>query len=383
MSSLDMFMSEACCYPTLSSEEEDMYLRFLSDKNNKKLLTFDHLDSCDKPTLKIDLLFTSFINSNEYQSIIKNLIDFYNGLESKDKVTDILRKYQIESNKLGRALNRLELKNIFDIKYDGETLSNDELLSELELFVLYKTAFEKMLLSNFRLVFNALKLVTIPQKISKEDLISDGTIALMRAIIGFDISRKNKFSTYATSSIIYSMIRFIKKNRSNIKLPETLCDEIGKFATAVGKLRQEKGRELTIDEIAEELSISKEKVITMLISLSDDLSINQIIGNDGEFTIENTIPSKENVEDEVMRKCLKEDILVLLDVLDERCRDIIKMKYGLGEYDGMIFENRVIAKKYNVSPQRISELSTRSIYWMKEAAKKSAKQKSIGEYYYN
>ena len=383
MTNLDMYMQDMGMYSMLSKEDEEKYISLLSNKESIKLLKFVHFKGCDKPTLNTDLLFISLCNNNEYKSIIEDLIRFHNGLEGNDPVINILIKYQEESNKLGRALNHNELRNVFKINYEGDFLSSAELLSEIKSFMNYKIAYEKMIVSNLRLVIKMASRAVKPRYMSMEDLVAEGNVALMRAVVGYENTHDCKFSTYAAQSIRRAIEKYIKENSRNVKIPLSISDNLSEFKRRLQELRQQEDHELSIREIAKKLDMTRDQVIDYLTCMYGELSINQKVTDEESSAIENVLPSNADIENEVTSKNLKEDIESLLGILDDRYRDIVEMRFGLGEYRGKHIPVYEIAKKYGVKSQCISGIVAKSLFKMKRAISYNEKQKSIGDYYYN
>ena len=227
MNSRNMYINEIHQYPLLSKDDEIKYGYMLLNKDKKALLVINEVDGYVKPSLNTNILFYSLIDCSSYKSIISDLIKFYEGLDSNsDKVINILKKYQIESNKVNRSLNVDEISHIFNVHYseDNKKLSEKELFREIREFMNYKLAFKKMFDSNLRLV------VSIASKyrsnIDTMDLIAEGNLGLMKAIIGYDITLGYRFSTYATACIKQTIRRYIYNHNLVIRLPESVGNNL-------------------------------------------------------------------------------------------------------------------------------------------------------------
>ena len=252
-------------------------------------------------------------------------------------------------------------------------------IKEIKEFMNYKLAFEKMFESNLRLVIGIA--AKYKCNIDMMDLIQEGNSGLIKAIVGFDASLGNKFSTYATTCIHQKIRRYINRFNSSIRLPEYVGYDLYGFKKNLEKLKQQENKELLLDEIAEKLNLPVDQVRDYLSYMNCDISLDESISDYDDLKLGDTILSDDNVEETVMSRALKEDIYDLLSVLNERYQDIIKMKFGLGEYNGELYTTREIGKKYSISPQRVTEIFHRSLYLMKRAAKQNEKQKSIKDYY--
>jgi RNA polymerase sigma factor FliA len=196
-----------------------------------------------------------------------------------------------------------------------------------------------------------------------DDLISDGTFGLMRAVENFDLSRGFKFETYATPVIrgaIYNGLRSMdwvpERTRGKARNVQKTSDDFFK----------EHGRTPTHDELADELKITSDEVYDIITSLGCIyiLSLDQPItsSDDDETSMLNLVENEEanlplmEIEFEEEREHLRQAIVNL----DERDRYIITRHY----FEGVTFES--ISEDLGVTKQRISQLHTRAITRLKE-----------------
>ena len=372
-----MYLNEIRKYPLLSSEEEVYYAKMIQNPEEKKLLKISDANGIDAVSLNIPLLFRSLINNSSYNEVIGNLLSFYSKVNNNSSDINALELYQKEANKLSRSLNIQELKEKFNIN-DGDKLNDKDLLEETKEYINYRFAFYKLFVSNLRLV------VSIAGKyrcnVDMIDLISEGNIGLMKAIYKFDVSLGYRFSTYATWWIRQYVKRAIANNNTSIRIPEHVLSEINSFKKEVSKLEQKEQRSLTTKEISEYLSIPLNTVREYQRYLSDPISLDETTTEEEDVTLHEVIPSDEDIEEEILQKALSEEIQVLFENLNEKEKEVIKLRFGLGEHDGEKNTLLDVAKKMSVSPERARQIEARALIKMKRIARTHDKAKVLRIY---
>jgi RNA polymerase sigma factor for flagellar operon FliA len=202
------------------------------------------------------------------------------------------------------------------------------------------------------------------QGVELDDLISDGTFGLMRAVDAFDPARGVKFETYATPVVRGSIFNGL---RTLDWVPERTRGKVRELQKAMDKITQATGRSATEQELAEELKMSAKEVYELINDLGCAylLSLDQPLGisDDDEVTIMDTVkdrgmadPSAE-VEFVEQRQTLRDAI----NSLQEREQILIRKHY----LEGVNFE--AIARMMGVSKQRISQMHTRAVRRLREA----------------
>lgn len=368
-------------FPLLNASEESHYGMMLKNPEDKKLLILKEIDSYDIWDLNVSLLFNSLCNHSLYNDVISDLINFYNSLEGNNKqIYEMLQRYKSEYTKINRSLNSVELKTIFNIESIDNVLNEKDLLIEVKKFMNYKYAFDKMFVSNLRLVASIAR--NYGYRFDMMDLINEGNLGLMKAIGHFDVSLGNRFSTYASYWIKMSIRRAILSQKSSIRIPEHKYNSINRFKKELSILEQQEKRTLTEDEIADKLPYTIEKVREYRKYMQDVLSLDATISEDDSTTMQDVIPSDVNVENMALRDSLKFDVETLYEALTEREQMVIKMRFGTGELKGCKYSYEYIAKKLGVSKQRVGDIERRALYKMKRYTIYNFKARALKEYIY-
>lgn len=255
---------------------------------------------------------------------------------------------------LDRDLISLYLEDIR--KY--EILDKDE---ELELLKKAQSgdleAKNKLILCNLRLVVNIAKSYS-NKGLNLIDLISEGNFGLIHAIEKFDITKGFRFSTYAVWWIKQSINKAIICKGRGIRIPSykyDLLNKVNKYVT--NKVKQE-GVYPSIDEIANDLKIDKDKIDEIIMAFQDPMSLSMSIGDD--IYLEDTIADEnETIEDDIIEKLGRNQVRELVKVLDDREKQILKLRYGLDGEEIHTLEE--IGSAFNITRERVRQIEKKTL----------------------
>lgn len=184
-----------------------------------------------------------------------------------------------------------------------------------------------------------------------EDLFQIGSIGLIKAIDKFDSSYDVKFSTYAVPMITGEIKRFLRDD-GMIKVSRSLKESATKIRSFREKYSNTYGKEPTIEEIEQELSITREEILMALeIGAEVESLYKTIYQGDGSpiYLIDKLAETKDESENMIDKLALKE----IIESLDEREQEIIKLRY---------FKDRTqtdIAKELGISQVQVSRMEKR------------------------
>ena len=193
------------------------------------------------------------------------------------------------------------------------------------------------------------------------DLIQEGNTGLMRAVDKYEYRRGYKFSTYATWWIRQAITRAIADQARTIRIPVHMIETMSKLRKVGKTLLQDNAREPTLEETAEAAKVSLDETRRVMRISRHPISLDRPVGESedsffGEFIEDDATDSPV---DSATQEMLKDKIDHVLKTLTYREREIIKLRYGLG--DGYTYTLEEVGRIFKVTRERVRQIEAKAV----------------------
>ncbi len=298
------------------------------------------------------------IRTKKLQPIMKRLQEISSGMNSTVKQILLCEKRDKMKDKLRNLKSKLS-------EYEDMVLETPERLSQRvesfdNVFRQHEVAKRKLSSANLRLVVSIAKKYR-NRGLSFLDLIQEGNTGLMRAVDKYEYRRGYKFSTYATWWIRQAITRSIADQARTIRIPVHMIETMSKIRNVSKKLLQENGREPSIEEMAKEIKISVSEARRVLKISRHQISLDRTVGESADSAFGDFIED-DKAESPVFaaaQEMLKEKIESVLETLTYREREIIKLRYGIG--DGYTYTLEEVGKRFMVTRERVRQIEAKAV----------------------
>ena len=279
------------------------------------------------------------------------------------KMTELETHIEKESGRLRPAdLEEMgnELAGLRSLVLEDNTTLRKRIVGIQKSFGEYEEAKRQLSGGNLRLVVSIAKKYR-NRGLSFLDIIQEGNSGLMRAVDKYEYRRGYKFSTYATWWIRQAITRAIADHARTIRIPVHMIETMSRLRNISKELLQKLHREPTIEEIAEKAKMPVSEARRVMRISRHPISLDRPVGESedsyfGDFIEDETVESPAQAASQEM---LKDKIESVLQTLTYREREIIKLRYGIG--DGYTYTLEEVGRIFKVTRERVRQVEAKAI----------------------
>ena len=298
------------------------------------------------------------LRTQRIESMIGTLQDFSERIDELQAQMSRLKKNRRADSEYSELV--VEYRNVLRVTQESPTSLRNRVSYLKDIYSNYQRAKRGLSEGNLRLVVSIAKKYR-NRGLSFLDLIQEGNAGLMRAVDKFEYRRGFKFCTYATWWIRQAITRAVADQSRTIRIPVHMVETMSRVRNVSRALLQRLGREPTIEETAKAAECTVDEARRVLAMSRYPISLDRPVGNSEDSHFGDLLPDSgaESPAVGAAQEMLRTRITKVLKTLSYREREIIKLRYGLG--DGYSYTLEEVGHIFKVTRERIRQIEAKAV----------------------
>ncbi|MCC6612092.1 MAG: sigma-70 family RNA polymerase sigma factor [Anaerolineae bacterium] len=360
---IDELMDAGIEIATPTEQDDDHFLEPGGSRRARKGSFDVDLSEIEEEELSFDWFDDELIDDAGYQHALDSddVVGLY--LKEAGRVPLLTAEEEVS---LAKRMEKAEMAREM-LEARGSELPLDDVYTLKDMITDGEEAQEHLVRANARLVISVAKKY-IGRGVPFLDLIQEGNIGLIRATNKFEYQRGHKFSTYATWWIRQAVSRAVADQGRTIRVPVHMGDQLNRMRRIQLQLTQELGREPSIEELAQGMETTPDKVENLMEIARRPISLETPIDDEGDSTFGDFVEDVNSPAptEEVATNMLQEHLKKSLDRLPPREAQILRLRYGLE--DGRVYTLEEVGQAIGVTRERVRQLEAQALNRLRQSS---------------